>query len=344
MISPSDVDYLELLIPSIREYSYGNKTSQLLGLLSDFATQRETEVERICNEKHQEFLRSVEELQRIRMGTVTFTNEILNLNQSIHASTEKLVEQKKALVESRGVRQNIDEANRALDDCLEVLRLANQVYDLLAQKRHYAALRALDELKTVHLQSVTQYKLSEMIQKSVPTTQKAIAEAVMADLNTWLFRVREMSQYLGELSFYHTDLRKNRLKQRAEKLPYLSHFKLNSSIELVADEHEEYDLLNSEELQVDFTPLFEALHIYQSLDQTEKFKAEYAASRRSQKELLLPTSISLADEDMAELHTLLEDIAGFAIVEQATMKRVPDLRSNFDVSTTPLEAPVYQQD
>jgi exocyst complex component 6 len=274
----------------------------------------------------------VNQLLRIREGTVTLTNEILDLNQAIHASTEKLVEQKKTLVESRGVRRNIDEASHALQDCLAVLRLANQVHDLKNQKKHYAALRALDELQSVHLQDVTQYKLSEMIQRSVPATQRSIAEAVMADLNTWLYRVREMSQYLGELSFFHTDLRRQRQKERAEKTPYLANFKLNSAIELVSDEHEEYDLLNSEDLQVDFTPLFEALHIHQSLGQMDKFKAEYAANRRQQKELLLPTSISLIDEEMTDLHTLLEDIAGFAIMERATMKKVPELRSGVDVS------------
>ena len=189
----------------------------MLGALNEFASESEAEIERQCNTNHQEFVTSVNQLLRIREGTVSLTNEILDLNQSIQASTEKLVEQKKALVESRGVRQNIDEASHALQDCLEVLRLANQVHDLLAKKSHYAALRALDELQKVHLQSVTQYSISDMIQKSVPATQKAIAEAVMADLNTWLYRVREMSQYLGELSFYHTDLRKNRQAERAEK-------------------------------------------------------------------------------------------------------------------------------
>lgn len=234
-------------------------------------------------------------------------------------------------MESRGVRQNIEDARHALQDCLEVLRLANQVQELRDQKKHYAALRALDELQSVHLQSVTQYQLSELIQKSVPATQKSIAEAVMADLNTWLFRVREMSQYLGELSFYHTDLRKHRLKERSEKTPYLTNFKLNSAIELVADEHEEFDLLKSEDLEVEFTPLFEALHIYRSLGQMEKFKTDYAASRRAQRDLLLQNSISLLDEELGDLHTLLEDITGFAIMERAVMKKVPDLRSTTDV-------------
>ncbi|KAK2761400.1 hypothetical protein FQN54_001922 [Arachnomyces sp. PD_36] len=331
IISPSDSDYLDQLIPSIREYSYGNQTSHLLQSLSRFAGDRESEIERMCNNNHQEFVTSVNQLLRIREGTVSLTSEILDLNQSIQMSTEKLAEQKKALVESRSHRQNIDETSRALQDCLEVLRLANQIHDLLAKKNHYAALRALEELQDVHLKGVTQYKIAETIQRSIPATQRAIAEAVMSDLKTWLYRIREMSQYLGEIALYHTNLRKNRHKERVDQIPYLGQFKLNSAIELVSDEHEEYDLLQNDDLQVEFTPLFECLHIHQSLGQMDKFRVEYASTRRRQKELLLPSSITLVDEDGANLHTLLEEITGFAIVERSTMKKVPDLRSSVDV-------------
>ncbi|KAJ5972665.1 uncharacterized protein N7479_002583 [Penicillium vulpinum] len=331
IISPSDTDYLDQLIPSIRDYSVGNRTPQLLQSLSRFAGDKESEIESICNTNHQEFVSSVNSLLRIREGTVSLTAEILDLNQSIQTSTEHLAEQKKALVESRGHRQNIDETSRAIQDCLEVLRLANQVHDLLAKKNHYAALRALEELQNVHLKGVTQYKIAVMIQRSVPATQRAIAEAVMSDLNTWLYRIREMSQYLGEIALFHTDQRKTRQKQRAAKNPYLEHFNLNSAIELVADEDEEYDLLQNEDLQVDFTPLFECLHIHQSLGHMDKFRIEYATTRRKQKELLLPSSITLVDEDGSSLHNLLEEMAGFAIVERATMKRAPDLRSSVDI-------------
>lgn len=332
IVAAPDAEYIDLLIPAIRNYSERNSTTQLLSAFSEYAADRESEIERQCNANHQEFVKSINQLLRIREGTVSLTNEILDLNQSIQSSTEKLVDQKRALVDSRGVRQNINEAGHALQDCLEVLRLANQVQELLDKKKYYAALRALDELQTIHLQSVTQYQLSEIIQQSVPETQTKIANLVMTDLNTWLFRVREMSQYLGELSFYHTDLRKQRQKERAERTPYLSHFKLNSPLELAADENEEFDLLKSEDLEVDFTPLFEALHIHRSLGLTEKFKSDYATNRKGQRDLILPKSMSLVDEEMADLHTLLEDIAGFAIMERATMKKVPDLRSSIDVS------------
>ncbi len=274
---------------------------------------------------------SVNQLLHVRDGTVNLTSEILQLSQSIQSSTEKLAEQKKALVDSRGVRQNIDGATQALRDCLEVLRLANQVHDLLGKKSHYAALRALDELQNVHLKEITQYKIAEMIQKSVPATKKLIAEAVMTDLNTWLFRIRETSQFLGEVAFYHTEQRRTRVKDRAEAFPYLNQFKLNSAIELVSDETEEFDILDNEEVQVDFTPLFECLHIHNALGQTDKFRAEYAATRRQQKELLMPASVTLVDEGGTSLSELLEGIAGFAIVEKATMRKTPELRSAVDV-------------
>ncbi|MCJ1258467.1 hypothetical protein MMC24_006300 [Lignoscripta atroalba] len=331
VLSPSDEGFFEQLIPAIKDASKGGRGYQLLQSLSTFSDDREAEIENICSCNHQEFTTSVNQLLRVREGTVHLTSEILRLNQSIQSSTEKLAEQKKALVESRGVRQNIDETTQALEDCLEVLRLANQVHDLLGKKSHYAALRALDELQNVHLREISQYKIAEMIQNSVPITKKLIAEAVMTDLNTWLFRIRETSQFLGEVAFYHTEQRRARQKDRAEKFAYLKNFRLNSAIELVFDEDAEFDILDNEDVQVDFTPLMECLHIHDALGQTDRFRANYAATRRQQKELLMPAYISLVDIDVASLSEFLEGIAGFAIVERATMKKCPELRSTADV-------------
>lgn len=331
MQAPSDNEYFNQLLPAIKDASSGGQGQQLLQSLTQYSANREAEIERICNTNHQGFVSSVNQLLHVRDGTIGLTSEILALNQSIQSSTEKLAEQKKALVDSRGVRQNIDEATQALRDCLEVLRLANHVHDVLSRKSHYSALRALDELQNVHLKAITQYKIAEMIQKSVPATKKLIAEAVMTDLNTWLFRIRETSQFLGEVAFYHTEQRRSRQKDRVEALPDLRKFKLNSAIELVSDEAEEFDILDNEDVQVDFTPLFECLHIHNALGQIEKFRVDYAATRKQQKELLMPSSVTLIDAEGASLSELLEGIAGFAIVEKATMKKTPELRSAVDV-------------
>lgn len=332
-LTSSDTDYIDQLIPVIKDARYSDRVGQLVSALNQLSAEKEAEIERICNSNHNEFVTSVNQLQRVRESTMSLTSEILSLSQAIQASTDKLAQQKKALVDSRSVRQNIDETTSALNACLEVLRLANQVHDLLAKKRHYAALRALDELRNVHLREVSRYKIAEMIEKSVPATQKLISEAVMTDLNTWLYRIREASQYLGEVAFYHTEMRRTRLKERIETDANMGKFKLNSAIELVADETDDFDILNNEEteIQVDFSPLFEAMHIHETLGQTEHFKAEYAATRRRQKELTIPTTLDVLDEEEVDLSSLLESIAGFAIVERATTKKTESFRTAVDV-------------
>lgn len=337
ILSSSDNDYLDQLIPALKDATNSNRTTGLMQSLSQYADERELEIERIGLTKHEEFLTSVNQLQKIRQGTVSLTNEILNLNQSIQASTEKLAAQKEALVDTRAVRQNIAEASEALKESLDVLHAVNQAHDLIRKKKYYGALKALDDLQNEHLiptiqnKYATQHKLADIIQKSIPSSQKAISEAVMADLNTWLFRIRETSQFLGEVAFFHTEQRRTRQKIRMESNMYLRNFKLNSAIELVFDESEEFDVLDNEELQVDFTPLFECLHIHEALGQSDKFRVEFAATRRQQKDLLLPNSVNLLEDDENSLSSLLEGIAGFAIIEKATMRRVPTLRSSVDV-------------
>ncbi|KAI9891319.1 MAG: hypothetical protein M1814_002832 [Vezdaea aestivalis] len=327
----SDSEYLDQLIPAISDANKSHRVPKLMRALTQFAEDRENEIERMCNSNHQEFVTSVNQLLRVREGTVTLTAEILNLNQSIQSSTERLAEQKKALVDSRGVRLNIDEGSQALRDCLEVLRLANHVHELLGKKSHYSALRTLDELENVHLREITQFKLADLIQKSVPATQKLISEAVMADLNTWLYWVRETSQFLGAVAFDQTQLKRSRQKAHMEAISAPTGFRLNAAAELVSDEGEEFDVLDNEEVQVDFTPLYECLHIHNALGQTERFRAEYATTRRQQKELLLPSSIELAGGNDSSLSTLLEGIAGFAIVERATQTKIQYFRSAVDV-------------
>lgn len=329
--STSDSDYIEQLVPVMKDARYNN---QLIQSFDAFSKDREDEIEKICNANHQEFVSSVNSLLQVRQGTVDMTDEILELNSSIQESIDKLAEQKRALVDSRGVRQNLDEANDALNACLEVLRLANQVYDLLKEKNYYAALRSLDELQTIHLRGISRYKIAEWIDKNVPTVREQIRDAVKADLSTWLYRIRESSQFLGEVAFFDTEQRRTRNAERIEADPRFTKSKLNSAIELVADEADEFDVLNNEEAgnETDFRPLFEAMHIYDTLGKREQFKAEYASDRKDQCRLLVERrGLNLLDEECSDLSSLLESIAGFSILEKATISKTTNLRLQSDV-------------
>ncbi|PHH67884.1 hypothetical protein CDD82_1033 [Ophiocordyceps australis] len=337
ILSTSDSEFLDQLIPVLKDAASSKRTHALVQCLARYSENREADIERIGLTKHEEFLDSVSRLQHVREGTVALTAEILKLNQSIQASTEKLAEQKGALVNTRAIRQNIVDAADALRDSLKVLHALNHAHELVRRKKYYSALKSLDDLQNEHLVPIlqnryaTQHSLADVVQRSIPGSRKAISEAVLNDLNTWLFRIRETSQFLGEVAFYHTNMRRSKQRERIQENQFLSNFKLNSSIELVFNESEEFDVLDNEELQVDFTPLFEALHIHEALGQSDRFRAEYAATRRQQKDLLLPNVVDLQADDETSLSSLLEGIAGFAIIEKATMRRVPQLRSAIDV-------------
>ncbi|KAI0022041.1 exocyst complex subunit Sec15-like-domain-containing protein [Xylariomycetidae sp. FL0641] len=337
ILSTSDAEFLDQLIPVLKDAASTNRSGVLAQDLSHYADDREAEIEKISLTKHEEFLGSVNQLQNVRERTVALTADILELNQSIQASTEKLAEQKQGLVNTRAVRENISDVSDALKESLKILHAVNHAHDLIRKKKYYGALKSLDDLQNEFLIPIiqnkyaTQHRLADLIQKSIPASQKIISEAVMTDLNTWLYRIRETSQFLGEVAFYHTEMRRSRQRDRVKNDEFLSQFKLNSAIELVFDESEEFDVLDNEELQVDFTPLFEALHIHEALGQSDKFRSEYAATRRRQKELLLPTSVNLTTDDEQSLSSLLEGIAGFAIIEKATMRRAPQLRTAVDV-------------
>lgn len=211
--------------------------------------------------------------------------------------------------------------------------MANQVYDLLKNKNYYAALRSLDELQSIHLKGISRYKIAEWIDRNVPAVREQVRDAVKTDLSMWLYRIRETSQFLGEVSFFDTESRRTRNQERSEADARFSKYKLNSAIELVADETDEFDVLNNEEtnIETDFTPLFAAMHIYDNLGKREQFKAEYARDRSEQAKLIVPQSLNLLDEECSDLSSLLEGISGFSIIEKATMSRTTNLRQQADV-------------
>ncbi|KAK0737077.1 exocyst complex subunit Sec15-like-domain-containing protein [Apiosordaria backusii] len=316
ILAPSDSDFLDQLIPVLKDATTSSRIGLLAQSLSQYAEDREGDIEQIGLTKHEEFLGSVNQLQKVREGTVALTAEILDLNQ-----------------------QNITDVSNALEESLKILRAVNNAHELIRKKEYHRALKSLEDLQNEHLiptiqnKYATQYKLADMIQRSIPASQKTISESVMADLNKWFLEVREKSQLLGEIAFFATQQRRERQKKRAEVNEYLKNFKLNSAIELVFDESNEFDVIDNEENQIDFTPLHKALHTHDALGQVDKFRVEYAATRRQQKDLIMPSSsenIFAGGEDET-LMGLLENVAGFAIIEKATVMRAPSIRSTIDL-------------
>lgn len=330
--SRSEVENIEQLAPLIRNACIDNNDEALLQELEAFAITKERDIEQMCNENHAEFVDSVDRLLKVRKGTIDLKSKITSLNMEVQDSGSTLVDAKKELIESRAISRNITEAVETLDSCLKILNVTNKIRDYVDDKNFYAALRSLADLQKVHIQEIAQYEFVTMIKASVPSIQKMIESAVMTRLKAWLYDIREKSRAVGRSAFDDTHRRKDRWKRQIERNPTLQFAKLNSSIELVLNEENDFDALDNEDVSIDFTTLFECMHIFGELGSAEEFKTQYANDRRTQKDLLLNSHISIGTEgDITTLEHLLWDITGFAIIEHFTMHKARNFRAAEEV-------------
>ena len=332
--SRSETENLEQLAPLIRNACQNGNEDALLSELEAFSLSKEREIERMCNEHHGEFVGSVDKLLRVRKGTVDLKRQVAELNDEVQESGHDLTEKKKQLIDARIVSKNITEAAESLETCLKVLNATNRIRDYVDDKNFYAALRSLADIQNVQLRGIAQYEFVKLIRDSIPSIKKLIQDAVMARQKTWLFEVREKSRAVGKSAFNDTLRRKDRWRRQIEKNPTLQFAKLNSSIELVLNEDNDFDALDNDDVRVDFTTLFECMHIFGELGNAQAFKKQYATDRRTQKDLLMtPTMVAGADGNISILEDLLWDITGFAIIEHFTTHKARQFRTQEEVDS-----------
>ncbi|CCG81161.1 putative Exocyst complex component Sec15 [Taphrina deformans PYCC 5710] len=330
--SRSDVENLEQLAPLIRNVCVDANEGELVTELEAFSIAKEREIERICSDNHTEFVGSVDKLLKVRKGTVDLKRQITELNDEVQDSGRELAEKKKGLIEARAICSNIGEAVATLENCLKILNMTNRIREYVDIKNFYAALRALSELQNIHLPEITQHEFVVMIKGSIPSIKQMIQDAVMTDLKAWLFDIREKSRAVGKSAFDDTLRRKDRWRRQIERNPTLQFAKLNSSIELVLNEENDFEALDNDDVSIDFTTLFECMHIFEELGGSREFKTRYANDRQTQKDLLLAPSINIgADGDTTSLEHLLWDITGFAIIEHFTQHKAGQFRTKEEV-------------
>ncbi|KAG9287563.1 hypothetical protein G9A89_019624 [Geosiphon pyriformis] len=327
----SENENLEQLGPIIRSIYDNGRQEAFLEQLAVFVRKKEGEIERMCNSNYQEFVHSVDQLLKVRQGTVNLKNKIIDLNYDVQLSGKKLASKKKELIQTRRIQKNIDEAVETLQTCLYVLDLANRVNLLIDDKKYYSALKTLEEVQTVHLRKVSQYEFARHMQESIPVIQNNIKDAVTREMKEWLFKVREVSEKVGKLAMEQLFLRQIRWKKIIGQNPDLGSVLVNSPIELAMNEDNEFNVVNNDQLQIDFKPLYQCLHIYEELGKRNEFKINYEEDRRAQANLVLSTTFTLKDGDEKGFEAFLFEIMGFFVIEHIIVQSTHNFRSQREV-------------
>ncbi|RUS18641.1 exocyst complex subunit Sec15-like-domain-containing protein [Endogone sp. FLAS-F59071] len=323
---------LEQLGPIIRQVTETGKQDAFLDHLDTFIRKKETDIERMCNNNYQEFVQSVDQLLKVRQGTIKLKDKIVGLNTEIHKTGSRLAAKKKELIETRRTQQNIDQAIETLQTSLLVLELANKVNTHMENQKYYSALKTLDELQSQHLRHVMQFEFSTYLSNSIPVMQSMIKDAVTNEMKEWLVKVRETSRVIGAMAMTHMQDRQDRWRAKTAedpKLKSVQHHNVNSAIEQVVNEADETNILD--DVNIDFQPLFRCLHIYDSLGRRQEFKSSYEEDRRAQANLALSSPLNLRDGNILGFETLLQDIVGFFIIEHVVMHSTVDFRSQNEV-------------
>jgi len=327
-----DAESIEQLGPIIKQISESNKQEAFIDHLDAFIRKKDGEIERMCNANYQEFVNSVDQLLKVRQGSLSLKRNIIDLNQALRKTGDEVAEKKLELLEARKVQNNLEKAMDSIQDSLIVLELAESVRIKVENGKHYAALKILDRLQTQHLRNVSQYSFAKYLEESIPVMQNMIKESVTAQLKEWLYKLRGTSRKIGMLAMKYMQERQDRWRQRTAdnpKLKSLQHHNVNSAIEMAVNEGNESNILD--EVDIDFEPLYRCIHVYNTLGTQNEFKNSYEEDRRAQANLALNMPINLRDGNMDSFETLLQDIVGFFIIEHVIMHSTIDFRSQAEV-------------
>ncbi|KAG0043847.1 hypothetical protein BGZ83_010980 [Gryganskiella cystojenkinii] len=327
----NDAENLEHLGPTMKDVYRNDKMKPFLDQLGAFIRRKEIEIEKMCNTNYQEFVQSVDRLLKVRQGTVDLKNKIHTLNSDVQGAGSELTAKKRELIESKKILENIATATETLKTCIHFLDLANRVNVQVENRKYYSALRIVDEIQVVHLRSVIQFEFARHMQDCIPILQHAIKDAVTTEVKEWLFSIRTSQKEMGKVAMDTMAARQQRWRERSSRgFKLKTSHTVNSAVEMAINEEIEVDIMDTNNVKLDFKPLYQCLHIYDELGQRAEFRTSYAEDRKAQAKLTLSSinsSFNLKDRNTDNFRSLLQDIAGFFIVEHIILYSTTNFRT-----------------
>ncbi|PCH41481.1 exocyst complex subunit Sec15-like protein [Wolfiporia cocos MD-104 SS10] len=322
----SSSENLEQLGPIIKQIHTSRQQDAYLRTVHALIESKDAEIESICGDNYQEFISSVSTLFSIKSYTTNLRDKIQTLDAGVEQVGRGLVEKKRALLQSKKTAANLDEAIDTLQACLRVLDVVNRVGEMIKEGKYWSALRSLEDIESMPPTSLSQTPLFQHLLSSLPSLRGQIKDAVTASMKQWLLDIRNVSAQVGQLALDNMEHRTRKWRSRREKDPLLKLSRVGSAVEIVTNEKTEYNVLDNEHLHVDFTPLYECIHIYSALDSLDEIRRSYQADRKAQSDLILPDSLPLSS-----LPSITEEIVGFFIIETQVLNTTGSFRSQREV-------------
>ncbi|KAM8939853.1 exocyst complex component 6B isoform 3-T3 [Pelodytes ibericus] len=318
--------------PTLRSVYDGEEHGHFMEKLEARIRNHDREIEKMCNFHYQGFVDSITELLKVRGEAEKLKNQVTDTNRRLQNDGAELLSSMKDLQQCRVQQRNIAATVDKLNMCLPVLEMYTKLRVQMKTKRHYPALKTLEQLEHIYLPQVSHYRFCQVMVDNIPKLREEIKEVSMSDLKDFLESIRKHSERIGETAMKQAQQQrsldnilslqtKSGLGKRYRKDKWPSPevngtspmSEQDSGILDVDDDEEDEEAPGTQDL-VDFSPVYRCLHIYTVLGSRETFENYYRKQRRKQARLVLQPSSNM-HETLDGYRRYFHQIVGFFVVE-----------------------------
>ncbi|XP_068610358.1 exocyst complex component 6 [Brachionichthys hirsutus] len=285
------------------------------------------EIEKMCNFHHQGFVDAITELLKVRADAEKLMGQVTDTNYRLQEAGREVTAQTEAVICCRMQQRNMAVTVEKLQLCIPVLEMYSKLKEQLECKRHYAALKTMEQLEKVYIPRVSQYRFCQIMAENLPRLREEIKEISMSDLKDFLESIRKHSDKIGQTAmrqvYQHRTFNSAIAKQASmghhtkavHSLNRQTHAHNGLMMEDDTGDEEEADeeILTAQDL-VDFSPVYRCLHIYTVLGDRETFENYYRKQRKKQARLVLQPQANMY-ETVEGYRRYFNQIIGFFVVE-----------------------------
>ncbi|GMM33898.1 Rab GTPase-binding exocyst subunit [Saccharomycopsis crataegensis] len=291
-------EYLEQLAPIIKSALVSDDSlDDLVISLEDISHEKSRNLEQICKESENDILKSVTNISKIKASSAQLQGEISEISSILENNGSKLIEKKKKYLALKNNSNKINQSVDLINSSLQMLELSNKVHDLIKKEKFFIALKNLDDLKNVHLKNsdINQFKFSMQIYQSIPILTNLIKSKSFESVRKLMTHLDKNFINMGEVLFSYTEKLMEKWYQRinsnknSDLNEILKEFSLNSPIELtirLSDSSTKLNPLNNEYIKIPLNPIYDALLIYESIDELDDLRSKYLKELTTRKDRL----------------------------------------------------------
>uniref|UniRef100_A0A3Q3MT74 Exocyst complex component n=1 Tax=Mastacembelus armatus TaxID=205130 RepID=A0A3Q3MT74_9TELE len=282
------------------------------------------EIEKMCNFHHQGFVDAITELLKVRTDAEKLMGQVTDTNRRLQEAGKEVTVQTEEVICCRIQQRNMATTVEKLQLCLPGTT-PDSVYTLCLC-RYYAALKTMEQLETVYIPRVSQYRFCQIMAENLPRLREEIKEISMSDLKDFLESIRKHSDKVGETAMrqaqqhktFNSAVAKQASMGNYTKPVYSLNGRTHTHNGLMMDNSGDEDeadeeILTAQDL-VDFSPVYRCLHIYTVLGDRETFENYYRKQRKKQARLVLQPQANM-HETVEGYRRYFNQIVGFFVVE-----------------------------